>query len=359
MFAPLSAANVLAGKIEKKHNNLNAIRLLLALLVLYAHCYPLAVPNTGSVAGALAVDLFFFLSGLLITGSWLRSKSMNDYLRKRVLRIYPGYIVALAFATIAMTLANPSGLLRRVLSWEGLKMAVQDAALLTQTSTSGPQVFPNNPFPGYADGSMWTIPLEFGCYLVVCAIGLFCLFRFRWLVLGGFLYIYLVFCKAIFLHWEHSHMYRRFLVYFFAGVCAWLWRDKIPMRWSLVFISLALIVSMHFTRFSWELVEPFALTYIVLFLGYMKPMKFTQWCDSADLSYGVYLYAWPVQQLVATTAWGRNPWVMLMVATPITIAVAFGSWHLVEKRFLNLKSARFVDRDQALGPTDIQLKEAF
>ena len=121
--------SALSKHADKKENNLNLIRLLLALLVLFAHCCPLAFgmeaakrPILQNDAGSFAVDQFFFISGFLITASWLRSKSMNDYLRKRVLRIYPGFIGALLVSTIIMIAVNPSGLLsRKVASWHGLK----------------------------------------------------------------------------------------------------------------------------------------------------------------------------------------------------------------------------------------------
>src|SRR5947207_2346913 len=95
---------------ESRHNNLNAIRLLLALLVVFSHCFALT-GQSGSepltrwtrgqqTFGSLSVDLFFFISGFLVTASWLRSNSMDDYLRRRVLRIFPGYILGLVFSFV-------------------------------------------------------------------------------------------------------------------------------------------------------------------------------------------------------------------------------------------------------------------
>jgi peptidoglycan/LPS O-acetylase OafA/YrhL len=317
---------------------------------------------TGKIGNA-AVDLFFFISGLLITASWLRSKSVGDYLRKRVLRIYPGFVGALLVSTIIITAVNPSGLLGKVVSWQGLKSIIQDAVWLSQNSLSGPDVFPANPIPNYADGSMWTIPIEFRCYLGVLVIGLFCLFKFRWLVLGAFIYTYLLVVKAVLMERDITGMDRRFFTFFLAGICAWLWRDKIPLHWSIALSALVLIAFSHFIHLPWLIVEPLALTYIFLWLGYANPLKATRWCDTTDLSYGVYLYAFPMQQLIATTAWGRNPGIMFFTALPITLIVAFGSWHLIEKPFLNMKSSKFIDRDPAV-PSDIaasavQLKQAF
>ena len=92
-----------------------------------------------------------------------------------------------------------------------------------------------------------------------------------------------------------------------------------------------------FARPVWLLVEPICLTYACLWIGFAKPWKATSWCDRTDLSYGVYLYAFTVQQIIATTVWGRNPFAMLAVALPATIFVAYLSWTLIEKRCLALK----------------------
>jgi peptidoglycan/LPS O-acetylase OafA/YrhL len=361
---PLSAISTLHKHVESKENNLNVLRLFLALLVLYSHCYPLAIGSSNR-AGYAAVDLFFFISGLLITASWLRSKSMNDYLRKRVLRIFPGFIGALLVSTVIMTAVNPTGLFKTVVSWQGLKSFIYGCLTLSSDSLIGPEVFPHNPFPKCVDGSMWTIPIEFECYLGVCVIGLFCLFKFRWLIMGIFIYNYLLVCKSVYRGWDFSNQDRRFFTLFLAGVCAWLWRDKIPLHWSVAFGSCVLLLLPAFTPLPWLIVEPVALTYIALWLGYARPLEATRWCDTTDLSYGVYLYAFPVQQLIASNAWGRNVWVMLIVSIPVTLVMALASWHLVEKRFLAMKASRFIDRDPAEAPPpemaikDTQLKQAF
>lgn len=362
---------------EKRENNLNAVRLLLALLVLYSHSYLAAwglsrgfglgadagqKPKFQYYAGFVAVDLFFFVSGLLITASWLRSKSMNDYLRKRVLRIYPGFIAASLVTIIIMTAANPSGLLRSEVSLHRVKSFLSDCLWLSNGNLFGPAVFPSNPNPYDANGPMWTIPHEFECYLAVCVIGLFCLFKFRWLMLAAFIFTYLLVCRNVLMGHVGQDLAvreRRFFLYFLAGMCAWLWRDKIPLSGPIALMLLALISLVAFAGGPWLCVEPFALTYLVLWLGYAKPLGITRWCDSTDLSYGVYLYAFPVQQLIAIQAWGRHPWVIFLMATPITALLAFASWHVVEKQFLNLKSSRYSDRDTAASPTDDQLKEAF
>ncbi|MDB6020459.1 MAG: acyltransferase, partial [Pedosphaera sp.] len=181
--------------------------------------------------------------------------------------------------------------------------------------------------------------------LLVCLVGLFCLFKFRSLVLALFMGSYLLFARSVILHPDTPSVHMRFLAYFSAGMCAWLWRDKLPFRWSIAIGLAALLAASVFANISVLFMSPFALTYLAMRIGYAKPFALTKWCDTTDLSYGVYLYAFPIQQLLALSPALHNPWRMVAAAVPLSLLAAFASWHLVEKRFLRLKKYRFVDED--------------
>jgi peptidoglycan/LPS O-acetylase OafA/YrhL len=150
-----------------------------------------------------------------------------------------------------------------------------------------------------------------------------------------------------------STLDRRFFTYFLAGACAYLYRDRIRLRLAPAMLALSLLVAAWPTPY-WHIICPVALTYLALYIGYVNPVGILRWCDKTDLSYGVYLYAFPLQQLIAVHPWGRAPWVMLLIATPATLIAAWLSWHLVEKKFLGLKSAGFVDRDPGALPPPSQ-----
>jgi peptidoglycan/LPS O-acetylase OafA/YrhL len=263
-----------------------------------------------------------------------------------------------------MIAANPNGLFYKTVSWHGIKALIGNCVFLSSSSLYGPDVFAKNPHPNCVNGSLWTIPVEFGCYLTVAAIGLFKLFKFRWMALVAFVYLWLLYSKAVVLGLDIVTMDRRFFTYFLAGTCACLYFDKIPLHWSLASIALVLTVAAMFTPF-WPVICPLALTYLTFYAGYVRPIGILHWCDKTDLSYGVYLYAFPVQQVIAMNIYGRNPWIMLLLAVPATMAVAWVSWHFVERRFLAMKSAPFFDRDHGgarpaeMATQDAQLRQAF
>ena len=158
-----------------RENNFDLLRFLLAVSVIYSHSYPLtlgadeyaepmkALSRGRTTIGSIAVDCFFIISGFLITQSWLRSKGFFDYLRRRILRIFPGYIVVLAVCHFVV--APLSGVdVSQTFSGERLRYLV--GRMLTLRYYNEPAAFPTNPYPFAINGSLWTIRYEFACYLI-------------------------------------------------------------------------------------------------------------------------------------------------------------------------------------------------
>jgi peptidoglycan/LPS O-acetylase OafA/YrhL len=346
-----------------RNNNLNAIRLFLALSVIMSHSFPLSWGMGGEFkgepliiltrqqasSGTLAVNLFFLISGMLITASWLHSKSMQDFLMKRVLRIYPGFIVAVGFSGLLALILCPEfrSALGHGLSW--LMLMAKDWFFLTRHSLQRPGIFSHNPAPGEVNGSLWTIPKEFACYLMVALIGLFSLYKYRWLNLLSLLFCYMLYVRALFSDQSVGHLDSRLLTYFLVGMNMWLWRDKIPFSKWIAFGCLAgLLVASQFKPW-FSVLFPFLGGYAVLWLGYGPNVSCLKWTIKTDLSYGTYLYAFPVQQVVAMNACLRHPWLNFLISTPITLCLAWLSWHFVEKRFLAMKKVSHHDFDPAEG----------
>jgi peptidoglycan/LPS O-acetylase OafA/YrhL len=344
-----------------RENNLNAIRLLLAAGVILSHSFPISYGRGGEAKGetlyilthgqesfgSIAVNLFFFISGMLITASWLRSTSMKEYLIKRVLRIYPGYIAAVIFSGITVTILCPEFRhgIGHGISWT--LVLLQDCLFLTYRSLEWPGIFASNPAPNIANGSLWTIRPEFTCYLLVAAIGLFSLYRFRIVVLIISALVYANYAHGIFLGEKIGRYDGHLLAYFMVGMSAWLWRDKIPLsKWSASMAWALLACSIH--KNPWfEILFPILGGYLTLCVGYGPPILGTKWTEKTDLSYGTYLYGFLVQQLVAMNVALRIPWVNSLIALPLALCCAWLSWHFVEKRFLALKKIKLEDYDPA------------
>lgn len=334
-----------------RENNLNALRLALALMVIVSHSFALTHGHdrnepllrwTGSHAtfGFVAVDLFFFISGLLITASWQRSRNLEDYLRKRVLRIYPGFIAATLFTGAVVWALSPEYRAANSLfggeGWIG--RLAHDVAFLDNTSNGGPGVFASNPFPGGANGSLWTIQREFLCYLLVAVLGMFGLLRKRWILLLGLGFVFLKYARATQSGINIVDLDRRFLTLFLAGMAAWLWRERIPLSPWLAALAAAGLAGAAWLYPMFPAAIPWCGGYLALWIGYSRPAAFTRWCDRTDLSYGTYLYAFPVQQMLAMHAPLREPWINFALAAPLTLALAWLSWTWIEHPWLRRKS---------------------
>jgi peptidoglycan/LPS O-acetylase OafA/YrhL len=332
---------------SSKGDNLNLIRLLLALTVLFGHCYLMSYGDENLepfhrwthnlTSGRMAVYAFFFISGFLITGSWQRSKSFLDYFLKRVLRIYPGFIVVLSLCAILIWLICPefkSFILQNHLRGHWLAQVAQNALFLQSDSISDLNAFAHNPRPGLTNGALWTIPVEFGCYLAVLVVGLVRLLRHRViaLVLAALAYEYFIIAQH---HFDNP--YEPLYLCFIFGAIAWLWKDKIPFSGRIAGIGLlTLIGTSHFQPY-FSICFPLAGGYCLLWLAYGPKLPLSNWASTTDLSYGTYLYSSPLQQVLATVPNLRHPSLIFVLAVPLTLAAAWLSWTVVEKPCLSLK----------------------
>lgn len=339
---------------QKRHNNnFNLCRLLLAVLVIFSHA-PEALDgnrerelltrmfHTVSL-GELAVDGFFVLSGFLIVQSWLSSPRIIDYLKKRILRIFPGFIVAsLICAFVVGPLASGADY------WPSFDYRKFGLGLLSLSAPQIPSVFVGTKY-AVVNGAMWTVHFEFLCYLSVLGFGVLGLLRDRrlWLLATVMLFVINIFrasgyhLSVLMFQDPLSHAIVRLSLPFFSGACFFLYRDRIAYSPKLLAIFITLLFVALFSPLTAELALAtlgayalfyFAKTYIPTLAGFNQ---------LPDISYGVYLYGWPVMKMIHW--YFRNISMPALIATTVLASLVFGwaSWHLVEKPFLKLKNKRF------------------
>jgi peptidoglycan/LPS O-acetylase OafA/YrhL len=329
-------------------NSFQLIRLVLAIAVLYRHSFDLLASGHADVVldlipprthlGRIALCFFMVVSGFLVTHSWFASTGWRDFLGRRVLRVYPAFVVASVFsAFVAAPIGSPLGF--AYLDTLDLGRFLLDVAQLNKLSV--PPSFLANPFPGPINGSLWSIKIEFECYLVLMALGLVGLLRQRRAVLS--LFVLLLVGHAI-----QGYVPSRFdrfanhvqlATFFFAGSVAYLYRDRIRRSYGwLEIAALATIVTAILEIGFVELLPIFG-TYILLYLAYEPRLMKVALGRRVDLSYGIYLYAWPVQQLTiqALGSAALNPYTLTLLALAISAGLAWVSWQFVERPFLALK----------------------
>ncbi|MGA2244967.1 MAG: acyltransferase [Verrucomicrobiota bacterium] len=351
----------LSQKIEgTKEDNLNLVRLFLAIAVIFSHSFALILGGdkdeplnrwTHDVTfGTVAVCGFFFISGFLITGSWQRSKSFFDFSIKRVLRIYPGFIVALMFCAALIWLICPefkNFIASNHLTGQWIKIAGHDALFLKSECISDLNAFAHNPRPGLTNSPLWTIPIEFTCYLAVLVAGLGFILRSRWLVLilTGLGYQFCIMSLQ-----QYNTRSDQFYLCFAFGAVAWLWKDRIPFSSWLAALSLATLLAASHFRPWFSIAFPLAGGYCLLWLAYAPKLALARWTNKTDLSYGTYLYACPIQQTLIShmTTYSLLQWplVNFILTLPLTLLLAFASWTVIEKPCLSLKRLGRKNRHQ-------------
>lgn len=334
----MQSSRSLALAFDSKANGLNSVRLGLAASVILWHSFPL----TGSELGLLplrqllseaGVDGFFAISGFLILRSWERNPHALRYLWARVLRILPGFWVCLAITALVIAPAT-SG----VLGVDNWSYIWRNAGLwIVQYGIAG--TLAGVPFPAVWNGSVWTLAWEFFCYLGVLVLGVFGFWHRRLLLPIGFVVCVLVSgaVTAVGIDSESVQSAARFATMFSAGALIWAFRELVPVRADLIWLAVGLTCASALLP-NYRVLAALPLAYVLIVTGAMA--KSPIWRLPNDISYGLYIYAFPVQQVLAGSGavfLGVGWFALLSLTATVPLAVA--SWLLVEKPVLRLKPA--------------------
>jgi peptidoglycan/LPS O-acetylase OafA/YrhL len=343
---PLLAGPRLGDALRGEHNNFALLRLLLALAVVLSHAVsvvsgrvedePLAL-STGFTLGEHAVNGFFAISGFLVTMSYDR-RGWRDYLMARTLRIAPGLIVATLVVGIGFGLLFTTRSMGAYLGDTGLWRFVMQTLTTFKSNTVLPGVFADNPFK-FPMGTVWTLKYEVLCYFGVVAAGLAGLIRAPRLALVAVLALTIaVVAREVIAPASGKGLETalRLPLIFLSGGLAYIWRDRLPLSLAGLALVVALVAVLSFTP-AFKAALYLATTYAMLVLALHPVLVGRMPEPSADLSYGVYLYGWPVQQgLVVWYPKAGALW-LLVPALLVTVLIAFLSWKLVEQPALGLK----------------------
>lgn len=341
--------------LSKSNNNFDFLRLMAAFLVLIGHA-PLILGQKfyswdpfkilfGHNMHAFGVVVFFVISGFLVAGSWERRHSVFSYFKARILRIFPGLIVAVLIGTfvlgLLLTTKEPGEYLSSVQTYQYLFNIT-----LLRISYNLPGVFENNPIASSINGSLWSLPYEFCCYIVLA-----CFAFLTQIKLGKYLYLslalityacYLLFqpvLDSIYLSWIDIRLNLLFpyLLYFLAGAAYFQLRNYLRFNFWFFIAALGLCFVIQQLKVN-DAITAFVLPYVILYLAFLQTNSLAWVSKFGDLSYGVYLYAFPIQQLwVFCLPAKLNPLTLIILTALSVLPVAYLSWRFVEKPALNLK----------------------
>ncbi len=342
---------------SRASNNFNALRLLAAGLVVISHSYPL----TGYVepkfcrqlVGTIGVAIFFSISGYLVAKSWDGDPRPWHYIIKRALRLLPGlFVVILLLGLVVGPLLSDLSLFAYFKHLAVYRFIGQESVLYTFSGGSLPGVFTHNPYPGTIDGSLWTLPLEALAYVGAACLGAFGALRGRRRLSLVSLLVLTVLISPVVDNRAISipgplHPILPEALYFWAlfnaGSVLYAYRERIVLRWGI--FALLLVACVALGQTSWFYVGSLVfIPYGVLVLAYRTSPDLAILTAPGDVSYGVYIYAFPVQQVIARL-WGRGlgPAGMLTLSLVPVYLLALVSWRTIESPALKLKQ-RFTAR---------------
>jgi len=328
-----------------RRNSLNALRLLLAALVIVSHSWPLSGHNPepewgGANLGTWAVFGFFAISGFLITRSRLSGRSTFDFYRARVLRIFPGFLVALV--VVAVGFAPLSQVFDPDAAWHPISSVtfLLRNLLLYPPLLGQPGIIhtlANTPFPGLWDGSLWTLFWEACCYVAIgLAVSLLPRKGVPVLVIVLFGALTLASLAGVFV--TYPDLVGRvipMLIAFAAGSLLFLFGDRFRANLLTAGIALVALIVIGLLGLIPQL-GTLPLAYLLLTLGNVLPLHRVG--RSFDISYGVYIYAWPVQQTLALAFHPQLPVPLFILLSFVgTLPLAFLSCWLIERPALALK----------------------
>jgi peptidoglycan/LPS O-acetylase OafA/YrhL len=354
------------GSGHDRNNNFDVLRFTAASSVILHHSYALLGLGEDPASqlgfpsiGRVAVAVFFVISGYLVTQSWDRDPRLLPFVRRRAVRILPALVAAVLFCAFVVgpmfTSLRTTAYLANSQTW---RFTLRNC-LVYPIEYTLPGVFSSNPYPFAVNGSLWTLAYETSMYGLVAGLGLTGLIRGR---RGAVFVTALAAAATLSTAWVPMSIPRfpstvfyvvpalvlRLAPYFLCGSALYVLRDKLPLRWdAAAVLVMAALVGLSIDPQAAEPITCVAISYSTLVAAFAKLGPLSRFGARGDFSYGIYIFAFPVQQmLVVWMGRDTSPIVLTAVAFVLTLALAIASWFCVEKPCLRWKSA-----PRALIPT--------
>lgn len=331
--------------LKKENNNFDLFRIIASCMVIYGHAYVLS-PQIGKhdiisrfissdYSGSLAVKIFFFLSGLLVTNSLINNDNLIRFALSRFFRIWPALIVSSIITSIFI------GPLLTALSIQDYFSQKEVFTYILNISRLNiiynlPGVFTHNAYANAVNGSLWTIPFEVLAYAVLfcfSAIGLIkknkiCSILFFLIIVEPF------FSSKYIFSWVSTASEVNFILPCFAfGSILALNKENIEINLSKCLGLLILAYIFRANLYSIYLLYAFVFIFILYLSSTSILLKLK---PKADISYGIYLYGFVVQQTISQYFLSKGVLYNQIFSLIISIIFGFLSWHLCEKYFIKI-----------------------
>jgi peptidoglycan/LPS O-acetylase OafA/YrhL len=331
----------------EKNNNLNLLRLIAAFFVLFEHSFAISgkqnpINFLSEGFGSLGVKIFFVVSGFLIVSSWNSSPKVLPFIWRRILRIFPALIVVVLIAAYILGPILSNLQLKEYLQSPGTSFYLMNIALFPVFALPG--VLETAPVPHAINGSLWTLPLEVMLYVTVLAIGFFSkINKSRYsLFLAGYIALYMMAKVSTTNFVYYGTDWRLFVIYglyFYVGGYFSVIKYQGNLNINLITLSffVTVVASTYHSALS-DIVQAASISYIVLTFG-LSSSKWGTWINQkGDFSYGFYIYAFPIQQIIFSCFKWKGMFFYILICSTLTLLCAAISWFFIEKKMLSLKN---------------------
>lgn len=347
----------LIERLHDRRNNFTFFRIIFALSVLFAHSYAISLGNAlgtdpisyytlkywGESLGSIAVDFFFVISGFLVCASYHKRKNLFIFLEARFLRIVPGLAVAVTFCILAGSIATTLQFSEYFSSPLVLSFFKFNVLIINGLQFELPNVFLNNPLPSTINGSLWSLYYEVWLYIIVAILGSLSIINNKSVFNLFFFLTVLVYSQSTgdkFLFLDAANRAQLALL-FMLGAFFYINRSQIEVHIG-TFISLCILLylskfifllhEMHFNT----LMKSICFSYLLMLLIFHPKIRLPS-IDKWDISFGLYIYAFPTQQMIAYSLPNIRPLPMFLLSLFLTTFFAILSWKYIEEPALSLK----------------------
>lgn len=341
----------LSTYLQGRDNNINLIRFIAASMVLLAHSFVVVaaqrdagpfVQSTGHDLGYHAVNIFFAASGFLIAQSWKRHPSLSHYAAGRILRIWPALFFCALFVTYVIGPALTHWTMAAYFHASETYKYLPDVMSLVNVDSPLPGVFTTLPGNTEIDAPLWTLKYEMICYVALALFGWFGGFasarRFSIWAVPVFILLLVTSTWPVAHDVSRPYMHCiRFGFCFGLGVVAFEFADRLPLSMLIVAaLGLVAVLTRHsvlYTAALWTFTA-----YTTIWLAFVPQGFLRGFNRLGDYSYGIYIYAYPLQLLIVSQVPHIAPMALFVSAMSLTFGLAILSWHYLERPSLASKA---------------------
>lgn len=342
----------LATLSKGRDNNLNLLRFTAATAVVYAHGFGITGRTASEMfysvygigLGDIGVDMFFVVSGFLVTKSFC-SKDLMHFIWARIMRIYPAlWVSSLLFVAVVGLFVTPLPTFEFWSRHDTLLYVIKNATMLPRFGAEMRLPFAFDAAHTEFNTSLWTLPLELQMYMLLSVLGIIGTLRFPVILVAVALFGAVGLCGDL-LGWFHllDADRARFIFMFFCGSSLYLFRERVPMSGILAaacvaaLAAAALLTSNHVVH---RLVLAAVMPFLTLWLGFVPGGPIRRFNRLGDYSYGIYILACPVQFYLVDRHGDVSPWGLFALSMMIVLPLAVISWRYVESPALHMPLPR-------------------